>query len=140
MSTKTNMVPSTKSTPPEFVDPLGQFGQSAFEGSIGMLVFRVLGRFAADRSIGKLDLDVDRTEFRFGVVGVPADCTVLSGFPPLNPVVWSITGQVELGPEPGFLGGIVSAQKRGWIDLGHDLVGIPFRRFVPDRFTAAEAC
>jgi hypothetical protein len=102
-----------------------------------VFIVDVVGGPSLDRPVCAFDLEVDGAVFRFRLVGVPPESPTDAGLPPLDPVVRSLAGQIELDAETGFVGRILAFEKRVWIDVGNDFVWIPPRRVVPDGLTAA---
>ncbi|UHH26688.1 hypothetical protein [Halobacterium noricense] len=101
-----------------------------------MLVFDVVGSSSLGRSICVLDLEMNRTIFRFCLVCVPPKPTTGLRVPPLNPVVWALPLEVEFNPETNVRSRVFSFEERDGVDLCDDFVGVPLGRFVPDSYTA----
>jgi hypothetical protein len=63
---------------------------------------------------------------------MPSESTSDIGFPPLDPVVGSLSAKSKFDPKTRFRCWVLALEKRDGIDLGDDFGSIPSGRFVPN--------
>ena len=101
-----------------------------------MFVVDVICCPSIGRPVYILDLQVNGSVFRFCLVSMPSEPTTEIGFPPLDPIVGSLSVEIEFDPKTRASRCVLALEKRDRSYLSDDFVGVASGRFVPDSVTS----